>query len=164
MIDEKNITIRTIEDEDLEIIHKWNSQMVRGDFQEFRFQSLNELKKEYNENGLCSNEFQILMLKDKGSKIGLVYLNFYRDGIVKIGLVLNPESCNKGIGTIILKIMTKYLFNNYQVVRIEADTDVENIAAQKILKKVGFLKEGTLRKYRFHHGKYHDSYIYGLVR
>lgn len=164
MIDEKNITIRTIEDEDLEIIHKWNSQMVRGDFQEFRFQSLNELKKEYNENGLCSNEFQILMLKDKGSKIGLVYLNFYRDGIVKIGLVLNPESCNKGIGTIILKIMTKYLFNNYQVVRIEADTDVENIAAQKILKKVGFLKEGTLRKYRFHHGKYHNSYIYGLVR
>ncbi|MDO4535771.1 MAG: GNAT family protein, partial [Clostridium perfringens] len=160
MINKENIIIRAIEEEDLETIYRWNSQEFRGDFQEFQFQSLNKLKEEYSKNGFYSKEFQMLIVKEKDIKIGLVYLNFYREGIVKIGLVLNHESCNKGRGTSILKIMTEHLFNNYQIVRIEADTDVENIAAQEILSKVGFLREGKLRKYRFHHGSYHDSYIY----
>lgn len=164
MINNGNITIRTIEDDDIDLIYRWNSKKFRGDFQEFKFKSLNELKKEYNASGFCSNKFQVLIINEKDIKIGLVYLNFYREGIVKIGIVLNYDSCNKGKGTIILKMMTEYLFSNYQIVRIEADTDVKNIAAQKILKRVGFLKEGTLRKYRFHHGEYHDSYIYGLIK
>ena len=164
MLNRGDITIRAIEDEDLEVIYRWNSEKFRGGFQEFQFESLNELKKEYNKSGFCSNEFQILLIKEKDNKIGLIYLNFYREGIVKIGLVLQPESCGKGRGATALKIMIEYLFNNYHLVRIEADTDIENMAAQKILEKVGFLKEGTLRKYRFHHGKYHDSYIYSLIK
>ncbi len=164
MINKGDIVIRTIEDEDLDLIYRWNSEKFRGNFQEFKFQSLNELKKEYDKSGFCSKEFQVLIIIEKGTKIGLVYLNFYREGIVKIGLVLNQENCNKGRGTVILKIMTEYLFNNYQIIRIEADTDIENIAVQRVLGKVGFLKEGLLRKYRFHHGRYHDSYIYSLIR
>lgn len=35
----------------------------------------------------------------------------------------------------------KYIFENYPIVSIEADTDIENIIVQKVLEKVGFLKE-----------------------
>lgn len=41
---------------------------------------------------------------------------------------------------------------------------MENVADQKVLEKVGFTKEGTLRKYRYHHGFYHNPYIYSFVR
>lgn len=163
MIMEGNISIRTIERDDLKTIYRWNSQEIRGDFQEFKFQSLNELERDYNKSGFCSDEFQVLMIKEEEHKIGLVYLSFYREGIVKIGMVLIPNSCNRGKGTTILKMIIKYLFSNYPIVRVEADTDVKNIAAQKILEKAGFLKEGILRKYRFHHGKYNDSYIYSFI-
>ena len=102
MIMEGNISIRTIERDDLKTIYRWNSQEIRGDFQEFKFQSLNELEQDYNKSGFCSDEFQVLMIKEEEHKIGLVYLSFYREGIVKIGMVLIPNSCNRGKGTPIL--------------------------------------------------------------
>ena len=41
---------------------------------------------------------------------------------------------------------------------------MDNIAAQKMLERCGFRAEGVLRKYRFHHGSYHDSYLYSYTR
>ena len=41
----------------------------------------------------------------------------------------------------IMKQIVKYIFENYPIVSIEADTDIENIIVQKVLEKVGFLKE-----------------------
>lgn len=164
MIKQGNICIRTIEEDDLKAIYNWNSQNMRGNYEEFQFESFQNLQTEYEKNGFCSSEFQMLMVEEKEKSIGLLYLNFYRDGIARIGLVLSPDSCNKGNGTTILNLIVKYIFENYPVVRIEADTDVENVAAKKTLAKVGFFNEGTLRKYRYHHGAYHDSYIYSIIK
>jgi diamine N-acetyltransferase len=61
-------------------------------------------------------------------------------------------------------MILKHLFNNYPLARIEADTDVNNKAAQKVLKSAGFLQEGRLRNYRYHHGKFNDSYLYSITR
>ncbi|KOR24746.1 GNAT family protein [Clostridium sp. L74] len=164
MIVQENICIRTIEEKDLREIYKWNSQKVRGEYQEFQFESFRQLQKEYEKDGFCSSKFQMLVATEKEKLIGLVYINFLREGIVRIGLNLNYENSNKRNGTIILKSMVEFLFENYTIVRIEADTDVENIAAHKILEKVGFNKEGTLRKYRYHHGCFHDSHIYSIIK
>lgn len=164
MIIQENICIRAIEKHDLKEIYKWNSQKVRGKYQEFQFQSFRQLQNEYEKDSFCSSKFQMLIAQEGEKLIGLIYINFYREGMARIGLVLSPENCNKGKGIVILKLIVEFLFENYPIVRIEADTDVENVAAQKVLEKVGFTKEGTLRKYRYHHGFYHDSYMYSFVR
>lgn len=164
MISHENICIRAIEERDLKVIYEWNSEKMRGNYQEFQFESFRKLQNEYEKDGFCSSKFQMLIVEEGEKSIGLIYLNFFREGIVGIGMVLSPEHCNKGNGSIILNLIIKFLFENYPIVRIEADTDVENIVAQKVLKKAGFLKEGTLRKFRYHHGCYHDSYIYSIVK
>lgn len=164
MIRQGDISIRTIENSDLRVVYEFNSQNIRGNYQEFEFQSFRKLEIEYEKNGFCSSEFQMLNVEEREKSIGLLYLNFYRQGIIRIGLVLKPDNCNKGNGTVILNLIVNYIFENYPIVRIEADTDIENIMAQKVLQKVGFLKEGTLRKYRYHHGTYHDSYSYSIVK
>lgn len=164
MIKQENFCIRTVEEKDLIQIHKSNCQVMRGDFQEFQFSSLRELEKEFEKDGFCNDTFQMLIIEEKEKIRGLLYLNFYRQGIVNIGLVLLPEFCNLGNGKLIVQLMVKYIFYNYPIVRIEADTDIDNKQAQRVLEQNGFEKEGILKKYRYHHGSYRDSLLFSLVR
>ena len=83
---------------------------------------------------------------------------------VRLGLVLDPKARGNHLGSRALMLCRDYLLDNFPVIRLEADTDIDNIAAQKVLERCGFCAEGVLRKYRFHHGSYHDSYLYSYIR
>ena len=48
--------------------------------------------------------------------------------------------------------------------RVEAHTDVENIAEQRALAKAGFTREGTTRGAQWRDGDYHDGYLYSILR
>lgn len=166
MIEKNNIIIRTIQKEDLEKLIQWETPEIRGRYQEFNFRSKIEMEKKYNEDGYISDEFQVLIieLKDFGLT-GLLFINFKREVIVNLGMVITElENRGIGLGQKVLKMILKHLFNNYPLVRVEADTDVENIGAQKVLESTGFYTEGRLRNYRYHHGKWNDSFMYSITR
>lgn len=164
MIRVDDITVRTIEEKDIETIFRWNSDEFRGNYQECQFESKQALINQYNKDGLCSDKSQTLLIEEKNTAIGLIYLNFVREGLVDIGIVLCNNKTNKGIGSKITVEIVNYLFSNYNLCRIQANTDINNISAQKVLEKSGFLKEGILKKYRYHHGKYNDSILYSITR
>ena len=166
MIEKNNIIIRTIKEEDLEKLIQWETPEIRGRYQEFNFRSKVEMEKKYNEDGYISDEFQVLMieLKDFGPT-GLLFINFKREGIVNLGMgITEIENRGTGLGQKVLKMILNHLFNNYPLMRVEADTDVKNIGAQKVLESAGFHTEGRLRNYRYHHGKWHDSFMYSITR
>jgi len=48
--------------------------------------------------------------------------------------------------------------------RIQADADSQNIASRRVLEKVGFEKEGVLRKLYFEQGEWRDSVLYSIMR
>ena len=48
--------------------------------------------------------------------------------------------------------------------RIYLYTEVENISAQKLYERVGFVMEGRLKKDVFSHGQYADRFVYGILR
>jgi RimJ/RimL family protein N-acetyltransferase len=56
------------------------------------------------------------------------------------------------------------LFAHTQVNRVEAETEITNIAEQRALEKAGFTREGVRRGAMFRHGQWHDAVIYGLLR
>lgn len=166
MIEKDNILIRTIKEKDLDTLIRWETPEIRGRYQEFHFRSRVEMEKKYNEDGYISDELQVLIieLKDFGPT-GLLFINFEQEGVVNLGLVITEiEKRGSGIGQKVLKMILKHLFNNYPLARIEADTDVDNKAAQEVLKSAGFSQEGRLRNYRYHHGKFNDSYLYSITR
>jgi ribosomal-protein-serine acetyltransferase len=45
-----------------------------------------------------------------------------------------------------------------------AETSVENVPSQKLFLKLGFRKEGVLRKHHFLNGKLLDNIVFGLLR
>lgn len=58
----------------------------------------------------------------------------------------------------------EYLFAHTTAHRIQAETDVDNLAEQRALEKAGFTREGVMRGYSFLGGRYHDEVLYSVLR
>ena len=48
--------------------------------------------------------------------------------------------------------------------RVEAHTDVENVAEQRALSKAGFTREGVVRGAQWRDGAYRDGLLYSILR
>ncbi|XP_062108255.1 uncharacterized protein LOC133819104 [Humulus lupulus] len=68
------------------------------------------------------------------------------------------------IVTMALKMAISLVFNEFHdLVRLEALVEVENSASQRVLEKVGFQKEGMLRKYGYCKGQIRHMFIYSFL-
>lgn len=83
---------------------------------------------------------------------------------LNFGITLIPAGRGKGFGTEAQRLLIAYLFENTTVNRVEASTDVENMAEQRSLEKAGLLREGITRGCHFRAGEYRDMVVYSLLR
>ncbi len=56
------------------------------------------------------------------------------------------------------------MFRTTAVQRVEASTDLENLAEHRALEKAGFQREGVLRRAQFRAGDWHDLVVYSVLR
>jgi RimJ/RimL family protein N-acetyltransferase len=81
-----------------------------------------------------------------------------------IGISLLSEHRGRGYGAAAQRALAAYLFDTTPVARVEADTDVENVAEQRALVKAGFTREGVLRRAQWRAGGWHDMVLYSVLR
>ncbi|XP_042500457.1 uncharacterized N-acetyltransferase p20-like [Macadamia integrifolia] len=82
----------------------------------------------------------------------------------EIGYGLAVDYWGQGITTIAVKMALPIVFKEMPyLLRIQALVDPENKASQRVLEKVGFIKEGLLRNYTFHKGVIRDVIFYGFL-
>ncbi|MFT9819168.1 GNAT family N-acetyltransferase [Lysinibacillus sp. NPDC056185] len=85
--------------------------------------------------------------------------------MVTIGYFFAEDYWGKGLATDALKILVKFLFEEVNINRIQADVMPLNEASKKVLLKNGFIKEGLLRQATSWSGKgVVDLEIYGLLK
>jgi RimJ/RimL family protein N-acetyltransferase len=84
--------------------------------------------------------------------------------MLEIGYSLIPSERGKGYCTEATQLMVDYLFLSKDIDRIQATTHVKNAASQKVLEKVGFKREGTLRKPTRIRGEWTDLVIFSILR
>jgi len=72
---------------------------------------------------------------------------------MEIGYFFAPSERGKGYGTEAVQLIVDYLFLSKDLARIQAGVDVRNKASQRVLEKVGFQREGTMRKCLFIRGE-----------
>jgi RimJ/RimL family protein N-acetyltransferase len=82
----------------------------------------------------------------------------------EVGFVLAKSFWGRGYMTEALSTLIDYGFSVLNMNRIEADTDPRNLAATKLLERLGFVKEGQLRERWIVEGEKSDSAMYGLLR
>lgn len=81
-----------------------------------------------------------------------------------IGITLLTAQRGKGYGSTAQRLLGDHLFAVYAVHRLEASTDVSNIAEQRALAKAGFTREGILRGAQFRAGRYRDLVQFSRLR
>ena len=80
------------------------------------------------------------------------------------GYSLRRDYWNRGIMTEAVLSIINFTFNTIDVNRIEATVATENDASLKVLEKLGFIKEGILRKRSCFRGSYQDMVMLSLLK
>jgi RimJ/RimL family protein N-acetyltransferase len=81
-----------------------------------------------------------------------------------IGVWLLAAHRGRGIGTSAQRQLVDLFFRHTPTNRVEAHTDVDNLAEQRALEKVGMTHEGTTRGAQWRNGAYRDGYTYSVLR
>lgn len=162
--------MRLRDKEDLEFFWDfWNRIDFYGEYEEIQPQiSKTEAERRIEKQGQSDAGVQwtwFVIEKKDGTKIGfIIHFTVQPFGSLRIGYALIPSERRKGYGTEALQILVDYLFLTRDIMRIQAVTDVRNVASQRILEKVGFKREGTIRKGSFVRGRWVNEYFYGILR
>ena len=167
MLEGKTVNLRVMEKEDVPLFTEWvNKPEVFGEYNPLHQMSKTEVEKMLDN----PSDFQLFFVEKKdGSKIGFIaHFHVLHLGtgskLLEIGYSLVPSERGKGYCTEAVEIMVDYLFLSKNIVRVQAITDVGNVASQKALEKAGFKKEGTIRKSAFIKGEWRDGCLYSILR
>lgn len=82
----------------------------------------------------------------------------------QFGYWLGEAHWGKGIATSAARAMSTYALSGSHIFRLEAPVFAWNPSSMRVLEKVGFSREGVLRKSVFKDGQLIDSIMYALVR
>ena len=95
--------------------------------------------------------------------ITLVVTN-WTHGLAELGYALSAPFQRRGVMPRALELLLDDLFDHTRLRRIEARCAVENVASQKVLKRLGFEREGLLKGYFVLRGEVVDNYLYALLK
>ncbi|MBI2577460.1 MAG: GNAT family N-acetyltransferase [Candidatus Wildermuthbacteria bacterium] len=95
---------------------------------------------------------------------GIGLANIKEGHEAEIGYWLAEPYWGKGIMTEAATAMEKFGFETLGLVRIYAGVYTWNTASQKVLEKVGFVREGLRRKGVYKNGEFLDDYLYAIVQ
>ena len=137
MLEGKNVNLEVVEKEDLPLISEWMADPnFLGEYVALWQKSRMDWQKRYD--SLLPEEKWFLIEKKDGTKVGFIQ-HFPIHGFQELGYALvsnerGKDYCSEAVGLIV-----DYLFLSKNLVRIQACTDVRNVASQKVLEKIGFI-------------------------
>lgn len=154
------VVLRQVTEHDLPLLDEWRGDPdAEGEFNDFALAPTRSIV-----------EGDHLLVEADGRPIGTVSWQEVRYGpndesrAANIGIALIPEARGQGHGAVAQRMLARHLFSTTAVNRVEASTDVENIAEQKSLERAGFAREGVLRGAQFRAGGWHDLLGYACLR
>jgi RimJ/RimL family protein N-acetyltransferase len=156
-------------EQDLPLLYRLTSDPeATGEHEWFGWQDPHAFRRRWEEKGLLDEASGVLMVSVHSERIGFVGWNKRQTARTSfcwnVGIALAPESRGQGYGTAAQRLLVRYLFAHSQVNRIEAGTEVTNLAEQRALEKAGFTREGIVRGAAFQNGRWHDAVIYSVLR
>ena len=81
-----------------------------------------------------------------------------------MGYCLDEDAWGHGYATEAGRSLLRWAFDTLDLNRVQAEVDTRNQASARVLEKLGFRREGTLREDCIVDGVVSDSWVYGLIR
>ena len=101
-----------------------------------------------------------------GTFIGWCSLNRWNPDYrsASLGYCFAEAAWGHGYATEAARVLLRWAFGTLDLNRVQAETDTRNVASARVLEKLGFVREGTLREDCVVNGEVSDSWVYGLIR
>jgi len=170
MIDGERVRLRDVTPADADLLDSWDAAITG--FNDFAMPR-RPVDREFLETSPLRSETRGTLIVETIAErrpIGTVSWHLERygpnpeSGAWNIGIELIPDARGHGYGWEAQALLIRYLFESTDVHRIEAATDVENVAEQRSLEKAGMRRDGILRGAQYRAGSYHDLVIYARLR
>ena len=81
-----------------------------------------------------------------------------------LGYCFTAAAWGHGYATEAAGALLRWAFDALELNRVQAEADTRNTASARVLEKLGFVREGTLREDCVVNGEVSDSWVYGLIR
>ena len=103
---------------------------------------------------------------DDGAFIGWLVVGEFNAGYrsASLGYCFGEAAWGHGYATEAARALLGWAFDSMDLNRVQAEADTRNVASARVLEKLGFVLEGTLREDIVVDGVVSDSWVYGLLR
>ena len=81
-----------------------------------------------------------------------------------IGIWIRRSARGRGIGRLAQRQLADLFFRHTAINRVEAYTEIDNVAEQRALEAAAFQREGLIRGAQWRDGAYRDGYVYAVTR
>ncbi|MFC0006851.1 GNAT family N-acetyltransferase [Micromonospora siamensis] len=101
-----------------------------------------------------------------GAFIGWCTVGRWNPGFrsASLGYCFTEAAWGHGYATEAARALLGWAFDTLELNRVQAEVDTRNAASGRVLEKLGFVREGTLREDCVVNGDVSDSWVYGLLR
>lgn len=166
------VNLRPLIQQDLEFFRQvTNDPQYHGEFNDFGLRNSVDFEKGFSVEGVFGPHQGMLVIVDQeGAIVGDMSYHQVAYGpnpasqVYEIGLSIRPDCRGRGYGVEAQMLLADYFFRTYNIMRVQASTDIENIPEQKALEKAGFTREGVMRKAQWRNGTFHDLVVYSKLR
>ena len=171
-VDGRLVRLRDVALADAEMLDRWHAEREPGSFNDLG-QPNRPTPRDVLAGGPLRDEHRgtlIVERLDDGTPVGYLswHVRYYgpnrQSACFNIGIELLPAVRGRGYGSDAQRLLAEWLLGASRVNRVEASTDVVNLAEQRSLEKAGFIREGTMRRAQLRGDAYHDLVYYSRLR
>ena len=83
---------------------------------------------------------------------------------MEFGYALAEPFWGRGLVVEASRALLRFVFTEYAVERLQARVFVGNDASERVLQKLGFTREGVMRRSVFRRGQWWDLIMYSMLR
>ena len=165
------VTIRPVEPEDASLLTVWRAETSVRRHQPLSTLSAHQIRTEISARhhfdlGRNRGERFDWIVEWRRRPVGWITLviHSWAHGLAECGYAVSTAYQGRGIMPIALQRLLDELFTETDLYRVEARCATDNRSSQRVLEKLGFIREGVLRRYFQLDGKRVDNYLYALLR
>jgi RimJ/RimL family protein N-acetyltransferase len=165
------VRLRGVEPSDAETFARWNLDSEAARELEFVWPpvSLAFIRRDLEELSLRKLEadaFTWVMEDTSGVAVGSLSTHHcdHRRGVFQYGLSVAREHRRRGYAAEAVLLVLKYYFEELRYQKCLVGVHSNNPASIALHEKLGFVREGTLRRMVYTGGQFHDVHHYGMLK
>ncbi len=172
MIQGELVNLRAVERDDTGRLHRWLNEPVtmRGWGWSAAAMSMAEVGRRVEawlaEEAALGRPVGLIVETLEGEAVGLVVVAQDRPEARSVELSLligEPARRGRGLGRDALRTALEACFGGWNLHRVGLRSEAGNRRAQRLYRRCGFRREGTLRQAAFLDGRYEDVVLFGLL-